>query len=92
MSIRDLSPVEFASTTDRIPIYRVNQGDNRSMTVGVLFNYIQSQVDAAALDGTLIRQALDAQGSLVVRYDAAQPEIDCLWVAPDGSVVLITGS
>lgn len=31
-------------------------------------------------------------GNLPVRYDATQPETDCLWVAPSGQVVLITGS
>ena len=31
-------------------------------------------------------------GELPVRYDADQPEVDCLWVAPTGQVVLITGS
>jgi hypothetical protein len=29
---------------------------------------------------------------LTVRYDALQPDVDCLWVAPSGQVVLITGS
>jgi hypothetical protein len=29
---------------------------------------------------------------LTVRYDASQPEVNCLWVAPTGQVVLITGS
>ncbi len=31
-------------------------------------------------------------GELPVRYDAVQPEVDCLWVSPTGQVVLITGS
>lgn len=31
-------------------------------------------------------------GDLAVRYDATQPTRDCLWVAPSGQVVLITGS
>lgn len=31
-------------------------------------------------------------GDLPVRYDAAQPQVDCLWVSPTGQVVLITGS
>lgn len=30
--------------------------------------------------------------NLAVRYDAIQPEQDCLWVSPTGQVVLITGS
>jgi hypothetical protein len=29
---------------------------------------------------------------LTVRYDVTQPDVDCLWVAPSGQVVLITGS
>jgi len=31
-------------------------------------------------------------GELPVRYDEVQPEVDCLWVAPNGRIVLITGS
>ena len=30
--------------------------------------------------------------TLPVRYDATEPTVDCLWIAPDGRVVLITGS
>jgi hypothetical protein len=36
--------------------------------------------------------ALGGGGALTVRYDASQPEVNCLWVAPTGQVVLITGS
>lgn len=39
-----------------------------------------------------VTSALDAGGGLIVRYDATQPEEDCLWCAPSGQVVLITGS
>lgn len=39
--------------------------------------------------GTL---ALDDPAELGVRFDATQPETDCLWVSPTGQVVLITGS
>ena len=91
-SIKDLSPVDFAATVDQIPIYRPNNGDTRKMTVGTLFAYVQSQLDVAASDGVQIRTALNTTGDLTVRYDDTQPEIDCLWVAPSGQVVLITGS
>jgi hypothetical protein len=36
--------------------------------------------------------ALGGGGALTTRYDATQPQVDCLWVAPSGQVVLITGS
>lgn len=40
----------------------------------------------------LAEEVLPADGNLAVRYDATQPEQDCLWVSPTGQVVLITGS
>lgn len=47
-------------------------------------------------DGTVtfsnVTAALGGGGSLSVRYDSSQPTTDCLWVAPSGQVVLITGS
>lgn len=39
-----------------------------------------------------ITEVIGTAGSLLVRYDALQPTVDCLWCAPDGRVVLITGS
>lgn len=40
----------------------------------------------------LAEEVLPADGNLAVRYDATQPEQDCLWVSPTGQIVLITGS
>lgn len=47
--------------------------------------------DSSGVETRLLDTA-DTAGTLPVRYDATQPTVDCLWVAPDGSVVLITGS
>jgi len=65
-TIKQLSPVQFASINDTIPIYRVTQGDTRSMTVGVLTNYIIAQGGGAqwgTITGTLSTQT-DLQDAL----------------------------
>jgi hypothetical protein len=65
-TIKQLSPVQFASINDTIPIYRVTQGDTRSMTVGVLTSYIIAQGGGAqwgTITGTLSTQT-DLQDAL----------------------------
>jgi hypothetical protein len=65
-TIKQLSPVQFASINDTIPIYRVTQGDTRSMTVGVLTSYIIEQGGGAqwgTITGTLSTQT-DLQDAL----------------------------
>jgi len=44
------------------------------------------------VDFASVISSLGGGGALTVRYDATQPEVDCLWCAPSGQVVLITGS
>lgn len=46
----------------------------------------------ASVTATNVLAALVPAGNLPVRYDVLQPMVDCLWVAPSGQVVLITGS
>jgi hypothetical protein len=46
----------------------------------------------AVVSSASVRAAMVSNGDLPVRYDTLQPTIDCLWVAPTGQVVLITGS
>ena len=57
---------------------------------------IQGEPGADGADGVVdyasVISSLGGGGALTVRYDATQPEVDCLWVAPTGQVVLITGS
>jgi len=53
-------------------------GDAAAVTAAA--QYTDTAIDAAAA------------GTVPVRYDATQPPVDCLWIAPDGRVVLITGS
>lgn len=46
----------------------------------------------ATVTPSAVTAAVLASGALPVRHDATQPEIDCLWVAPTGQVVMITES
>jgi hypothetical protein len=46
----------------------------------------------ATVTPTAVTAAVLASGAYPVRNDVTQPEIDCLWVAPSGQVVMITGS
>jgi hypothetical protein len=65
---------------------------------GTELEWLESLAGPQGIPGTssvtyaTVTDALGVGGGLIVRYDATQPEEDCLWCAPSGQVVLITGS
>lgn len=46
----------------------------------------------ATVNNANVIAALNVNADLTVRFDATQPEVDCLWCAPSGALILITGS